>query len=242
MRGALIAASFLALALPLAAGESREVYVKAGSSPQPLETALAPLRAAEPGVEYKVVELPEQVDSPATAKARAKAIEAGVASLPSLVLRDDEGVYAALPLPGMTPEALAQARALAGDAQREAAASRRRFDARCYLLCARISQPDIPDDALCNAIEECRLLMRHAKAQKEDLQFLGYRCLYPLLMLQYARAYNGAHSPETEARLLEAIAALEAARDLDRETKLGREAFAERERLRRARREARKYE
>ena len=40
----------------------------------------------------------------------------------------------------------------------------------------------------------------------------------------------------------EAIAALEAARDLDRESKIGKQAFDERERLRRARREARKYE
>ncbi|MBR4310898.1 MAG: hypothetical protein IKT79_07700, partial [Akkermansia sp.] len=59
---------------------------------------------------------------------------------------------------------------------------------------------------------------------------------------QYKRGYNGAHTPYTEAKLLEAIAALEAARDLHRETKLGNQALKERERLRKARREARKYE
>ncbi len=236
------AALLCSLALPLAAAESREIYMQVGENPAKWEGVLAPLRAAEPQVEYKWIEVPAKADSPAAAKARAKAIEAGVAALPSLALKDEEGIYASLPLAGLTVRKLEETRALANDPQREDAASRRRFDVRCYLLCARISTPSMPDDALSNAIEECRLLMRHAKAETADLQFLGLRCLYPLLMMQYARGYNGAHTPQTEAQLLEAIAALEAARDLDRETPLGREAFAERERLRSARREARQYE
>ncbi len=242
MRGTPILAGLLMLALPLSAAETRELYVQAGADMSAWEPVLAPLRAAEPQEEYKVVEVPPLPDSPAAAKARAKAIEAGIAALPSLVLKDEQGVYAALPLTKLTPQKLEEARAQANDPQREDAASRRRFNARCYLLCARISQPGMADEAIINAIEECRLLMMHGKAENADRQFIGLRCLYPLLMMQYARGYNGAHSPQTEAKLLEAIAALEAARDIDRETSLGKAAFAERERLRTARREARQYE
>ncbi len=234
--------ALLLTALPLCAAESRELYVQSGTDLSLWEGMLAPLRAAEPELEYRVVEVPPTADSPAAAKARAKAIEAGIAALPSLVLRDDEGVYATLPLTELTPEKLQEARAQANDAEREAEASRRRFEARCYLLCARISREDIDDAAIANAIEECGMLMRHGRATQADVQFLGLRCLYPLLMQQYARGYKGAHTPETEAKLLEAIAALEAARDLAPETELGREAFRERERLRMARREARRYE
>ncbi len=230
------------MALPLTAAETCELYVQAGTQAAALEPWLAPLREANPQTEWRVVEVPATAENAQAAKARAKAIEAGVAALPSLALRDDEGVYATLPLPGLTPEHLQATREQANDPQRESAASRRRFDARCYLLCARISQPDMGNEALAAAIAECRMLLRHDKAEAQDLQFLGLRCLYPLLMAQYARGYHGAHSPETEARLLEAIAALETARDIDRESPLGKQAHAERERLRMARRKARQYE
>ncbi len=242
MKQFLTLAGLASLALPLCATESRELYVQAGADMARWEPVLAPLRAAEPQLEYKVVEVPPTADTPAAAKARAKAIEAGIAALPSLALKDEQGIYATLPLTRLTVPQLEAARTQANDPQREAAASRRRFEACCYLLCARISQPGITDEAIVTAIEECRLLLRHAKAENADRQFLGLRCLYPLLMVQYARGYNGAHSPQTEAKLLEAIAALETARDIDKESPLGKEAFAERERLRAARREARQYE
>ncbi len=242
MKRALLTALLCALSLPLEAGESRELYVKAGADMAAWKPLLAPLRAAEPQLEYALVEVPAEATTPSAAKLRARAMEAGITALPSLVLKDERGIYATLPLTGLTVQKLEAARAEANAPQREELAARRRFDARCYLLCARISQPDLSDEALTNAIEECRLLMQCSRADKADKQFLGLRCLYPLLMMQYARGYNGAHSPQTEAKLLEAIAALETARDLDRETPLGKEAFAERERLRTARREARRYE
>ena len=84
--------------------------------------------------------------------------------------------------------------------------------------------------------------MSHSVATVHDRQLLGFRCLYPLLMLQYTNGYRGAHTPVTEAKLLEAIAALEEARDLDRESDIGKAAAAEREKLRTARRKARQYE
>ncbi len=228
--------------LPLHATESRELYLRAGTDRTRWEPVLAPLRAAEPELTVTVVEVPDKADSPAAARARAKAMAAGVASLPSLVLRDAQGAYAALPLAGLTVPKLEAARGQTKTPELAAARERRRYEAACYLLCARIAQPGISDEALATAIEECRMLLRHASATETDRQFLGLRCLYPLLMMQYARGYDGAHSPETEAKLLEAIAALEAARDLNRDTPLGKEAFAERERLRMARRKARQYE
>ncbi len=232
------------LALPLAADESRELFVQAGADIAALEKAhkLAALKAAEPGITWVVVEVPEKADSPAAARAQARAIAAGVTALPALALLNEKGIYATLPLPGLTVQQLEEARAHADDAARQEAAARRFFEARCYQLCARISAPDMGDDALAAAIEECRLLLQSPAANDDDRQFLGLRCLYPMLMLQYTRAYDGAHSPYTEAKLLEAIAALETARDINRDTKLGKAAFAERERLRTARRKSREYE
>ena len=84
--------------------------------------------------------------------------------------------------------------------------------------------------------------MEHEHCTDEQQQLLGLRCLYPLLMQQYTNAYKGAHTPASEAKLLEAIAALETARDLAPNTALGKRAHDERHRLRMARREARKYE
>jgi hypothetical protein len=54
--------------------------------------------------------------------------------------------------------------------------------------------------------------------------------------------YKGAHTPASEAKLLEAIAALEAARNMDRNSNIGKQAYDERERLRKARRQARTME
>ncbi len=230
------------LAHTLAAAESRELYVKAGTNPAALEQQLAPLKAAEPDIEWLVVEVPPQADTAEQAEAIARAMEAGVATLPSLALCDEGGAYATLPLGGLTAEQVGEAKALATEAERERKAARRRFDAQCYLLCARAARPGLDDAALAAAIEQCRALLTDGQATPADRQFLGLRCLYPLLMTQYVRAYDGAHSPYTEAKLLEAIAALEAARDIDRETKLGKAAFAERERLRMARRKSRQYE
>ena len=97
-------------------------------------------------------------------------------------------------------------------------------------------------EALDKCLSTCRALMAHPLATQADKQRLGFQCLYPLLLRQYTNMYTGAHSPASEAKLLEAIAALEAARDLDRNSGIGKKAFAERERLRAARRQARTME
>ncbi len=225
-------------ALPIAA---HELYVAEGAPAEAVEQALEPLQAAG-AAEWERVVVPEQAGDMDAARRIARAIEAGVTALPCLALSDDAGVYAVLPLAGLTAETLAAAEAQPRPGAQAREAGRRHFAARLYLLCATASQPELGDDALAAAVAESRQLLDSAQADKEDRQFLGLRCLYPLLMMQYTRGYQGAHSPATEAKLLEAIAALEAARDLDRASKLGKAAHAERERLRAARRKSRQYE
>ena len=119
---------------------------------------------------------------------------------------------------------------------------RRRFEAHLYLLCARVGLTPLDDDELTQAVQESRRLLHHRQISPNRQQFIGLRLLYPLLMEQYRRGYKGAHTPETEAKLLEAIAALEEAWDVDPQSTLGRRAYEERERLRMARRKSRQYE
>lgn len=176
------------------------------------------------------------------ARMQALAIMAGVSELPCLVVADDDGPYALLRLKGLSKEAVEATDAAAKADDRKQKSEQRSFNAKLFLVCAALSLPDTDDAALSRIVDTCRDLQKHPDATLEQKQFIGYRCLYPALMLQYSRGYKGAHTPYTEAKLLEAIAALEAARDMDRETKIGKQAFNERERLRRARREARKYE
>ena len=102
--------------------------------------------------------------------------------------------------------------------------------------------PKLEGKELQQCLSNCRALMEHPFATPADKQRLGYSCLYPLLMREYANLYTGAHTPDSEAKLLEAIAVLEAARDADRNSDIGKKAFAERERLRKARRQARTME
>ena len=92
------------------------------------------------------------------------------------------------------------------------------------------------DEHLSELIQESRQLLSHELCTKELQQLIGLRCLYPLLMKQYAIGHTGAHTPETEAKLLEAIAALEEARDINPNSALGKRAHDERHRLRMARR------
>lgn len=195
------------------------------------------------GAELSIHVLPKKRKSLEDARLQAQAIRAGITHLPSISIADAAGTYAVLPLNALNKESLAQAHQRATAPERAKAEQTRDLHARIYLLCAQWSVVDsLSDEQLEQFVTESRDLLLHPQASEQDKQFLGYSCLYPALMLQYERGYRGAHTPYTEAKLLEAIAALEAARDLNRETKLGKKAFAERERLRQARREARKYE
>lgn len=243
MRRRILSSLIFTLCAATAAADTYTVYLPSGMNAEDVEEKLAPLRQAVPDADCNYVTLRAQCKNMHDAVQAAKAIRAGVTHLPSLVLADEEGEYAAVPLHILNEDSLSAAHSTAADDERKSKCAIRRFQAKEYLLFARLSlaQP-LSDEVIELSITSCRKLMEHDIATPRDKQLLGFRCLYPLLMLQYTNGYKGAHTPETEAKLLEAIAALEAARDLDRNSDIGKRAFAERERLRAARRKARQYE
>lgn len=226
-----------------ASGEEYTVYFQQGANSSSLVRMLAPLRAAVPQVECRYVVLSDEAETMATAINSANALKAGVEDLPSLVISDERGAYAVIPLNQLNSSTLNAARIAASAPDRDQKARQRTFNAQQYLLFARMAlTPKLEGKELQQCLSNCRALMEHPFATPADKQRLGYSCLYPLLMREYANLYTGAHTPDSEAKLLEAIAALEAARDADRNSDIGKKAFAERERLRKARRQARTME
>ena len=224
-------------------GEEYTVYFQQGTSTSAMAEMLAPLRAVVPQVECRYVVLEDEADTIAEAINSANALNAGVEELPSLVISDERGAYAAIPLPRLSAATLEAAKLAATAPDREQKARQRTFEAQQYLLFARMHFiSPLEGEALQQCLSSCRALMEHPFATQADKQRLGFLCLYPLLMREYANMYTGAHTPASEAKLLEAIAALEAARDLDRDSDFGKKAYAERERLRTARRQARTME
>ena len=239
---ACLSALFLCCALSVL-GEEYTVYFQQGTNTAAMVKQLAPLRAAVPGVECRYVVLDDEAESMPAAINSANALKAGVNELPSLVIGDERGPFAAIPLPQLNASSLAAAKAAASAPEREQQARQRNFEAQQYLLFARMALiSPLEGEALQQCLSNCRALMEHPFATQADKQRLGFLCLYPLLMREYTNMYTGAHTPASEAKLLEAIAALEAARDLDRNSSIGKKAFAERERLRAARRQARTME
>lgn len=233
------------IGLPLiSAAESFIVYLPQGTSETAARQLIQPLLPqASPGTQQdcRFVEMPARCTNREQAEVQAKAIEAGVQYLPSLVICNEQGVpFAVHPLSTLKPGDVEKLLLRPRPSDNELA--QRRFEAALFLLCAYCGSGENNDEEIAQLIQKSHQLLgdEHCTAQHE--QFIGLRCLYPLLMLQYTRAYRGAHTPESEAKLLEAIAALEAARDADRNSRLGREAHQERERLRTARRKARQYE
>lgn len=225
------------------AAEEYTVYFRQGTHTAALVKMLAPLRQAEPGSECRYVVLTDKAGTMAEAINSANALKAGVVELPSLVLADASGPYTALPLRKLNPTTLQTAKSLAQSNDRAQAAESRNFTAQQYLLMARMTMTNpLQGEMLDKCLSTCRALMAHPLATQADKQRLGFQCLYPLLLRQYTNMYTGAHSPASEAKLLEAIAALEAARDLDRNSTIGRQAHDERERLRKARLQTRTLE
>lgn len=231
------------LLLTPAWADTYTVYLPENIEPEQIAEKLAPLRAAVPDATCTYVHLPTRCCNPEQAQHVAKAMLAGVTHLPSLVLADEDGPYIAIPLHHLTDDSLTIAQEAAHDEHREEKAELRQYHAQLYLLYSQIGLTHKLSVAQVEQlIKDCRNLMEHNLTTQEDRQRLGFRCLYPLILRQYTLGYKGAHTPETEALLLEAIAALEAARDIDPQSTIGRQAFAERERLRMARRKARAYE
>lgn len=235
-------APLVALCLPSSA-DSCILYVQEGAEGTKASAFCRSLLEGEPLALEKVVSLRQECTTFAEAQQQARAMEDGVTFLPCLVLSNEEGAYAALPLRGLTKEKLATVRQAGQNTPlQEEEIQERRFNAHLYLLCAKVGLTPLDDEGLARAVRESRRLLRNRQAQQRQQQFIGLHLLYPLLMEQYRRGYQGAHTPQTEAKLLEAIAALEEARDIDPGSALGRKAHAERERLRMARRKSRQYE
>lgn len=235
--------ALLAVCTLQAGGEEYTVYFRHGTDTAAVARRMAPLRQAEPKANCRYVVLVEQATTVADAINSANAIKAGVTELPSLVIADAQGPYAVLPVNRVNSASLEAARHAATAPDREQLARQRNFEAQQYLLFARLALvKPLEGEVLQQCISTCRALMEHPFATQADKQRLGFLCLYPLLMQEYTCMYRGAHTPASEAKLLEAIAALEKARDLDRDTDIGKKAFAERERLRAARRQARTME
>lgn len=232
----------LAGLLSTALADDYILFMPEGTKPSGIMARVAPMMGEDAPQPAKVITLSKTCRSETAAQNHASAIEAGVSALPCIVLRDEKGPYAAIPLNCLTHEQISEARQAATAPEREKIQEKRRYEAAIYRLCARINFRQTAPEELSQMVTECRQLLADEQATEELTQFLGLRCLYPLLMQEYAVGYTGAHTPATEAKLLEAIAALEEARDLNPDTKLGKEAWHERERLRQARRKARQYE
>lgn len=239
-----IFAGLLLLPLALHAAESRFVFMAEGMNTDSIRQAVQKHLPDSPDAPCEYITLPATCNTAEQARAQARAMECGITVLPALVLADEQGPFATLPLLELTPESLQKARANKDNGTRREDAKKHHITAQIFLLCA-LAAIEIQDDAaLAARIEESRKLLAHPLITPEHRQFIGLRLLYPLLMEQYKRGYRQAvaHNPATEAKLLEAIAALETARDIDADSPLGRQAFDERERLRAARRKSRQYE
>lgn len=229
----------MGLALAYARQEEWELYHAAGADGAALAKQIQ--RLLPPEVELHLRPLANEHSDKKEERRHEHAIAAGVHTLPCLALKDAKGVYATLPLQGLTPELVAKARELATAPGREADAAKRRTLATLYRL--RLSWSKYEDDQTRGrVISHYRSLMQSRDIDEGMRQFIGLHCLYPALMQQYAASYAGAHTPRSEALLLEAIRTLEEVRDAAPASYWGRRAYEEREKLRAARLKSRQYE
>lgn len=239
----LLLALLLLAGLHHAGADEYTIYFRQGTNTAAMVNMLAPLRQAEPKAECRYVVLSDKADTLAEAINAANAIKAGVSELPCLVMADARGVYATVPLEKLSAASLQAGKARAQAPERAQQNERRNFTAQQYLLMARMSLiSPLQGETLAKCINTCRALMEHPLATPADKQRLCFECLYPLLLREYTNMYTGAHTPASEAKFLEAIDAVEKARDMDRSSIIGRKAYDERERLRKARRQARTME
>ena len=234
---------WLSAVLPLSA-ETYTFYVQNGTPVSRCAKQMKLVQKADPAADCVQRQLKDKNATLEDAESAAEAIRNGAVQPPCVVISDAQGAYAALPLHKLDAAAIAKAREAAQSPTRGQEQEKRDFDADCYLLYARLTLLEQTPERVRANIADCRKLMDRAVNNPKAWQELGLRALYPLLMLEYAQGYraNGAHTPETEAKLLEAIAALEAVRDQNPESSCGRKAHEERERLRMARRQARQVE
>lgn len=236
---------FLALlaALPCAwADEAWELYYTSETHATAVSALVERVKAQLPqGVELRLRPLPADCHDTQTARRHERAIASGVRTLPCLVLRDARGAYAALQAEELSPERIEQGRHAASAPERDESDRRRKLAARVYYQRAlwQLCRTPAEQQSLISAWQE---ETHRENADEATRQCIGYYCLYPALMQLYAAEYKGSHTPRSEALLLQAISAIENVRDAAPESRLGKLAYDEREKLRAARLKSRQYE
>ncbi len=198
--------------------------------------------AAPQGTAIRLQALPDVCQSARDLETTREAINAGVHVLPCLVLQDARGVYATLPLRGLTTKGVLTARKLASHPMRSEYAKQRRLAGSLYYDAACVQCNFVAREEKLKALDHMRSLAESERLPVGMRQLIALRYFYPSLMLLYAAEYNGAHTPASERLFLQAVSALEFARDLDADSELGRLAHEKREQLRAARLQARKLD
>ncbi len=203
-----------------------------------LEKSLAQL----PPQDWQWVRLKEYPVTTEEIKAHTLARSYKIQISPSLLIVAPDGRYQKLRGDLITPTGLKVALERLPEGQKP--------EPRTVLLAQLAEQRALSSDenvsaaTIARAVTACYEALQQDCLRDEDRQRIGLRLLYPLLMRQYSRTYkrHRSHTPETEAKLLEAVKAVETARDIDPTSTLGREAFTQRDELRKARIKARAYE
>lgn len=243
----------LCLTACAALADEYRVYVDNAPPSRELLARMARLQSdpAHAGAAWRILRLGPGVPEAPLRANTLDAINDGVRYLPTLVLADENGPYARVigavdTREGRTfAERLALARRMKTASRRPEAARRRSgVKAELYeLLCRATSIGDDADAAAVTQLEEdLQRYLQRPEIALADRQRLTLDILYPLALRRYALAYDGAHTPESEALFLRAIDLLEEARDMDRESEAGRRAHEMREELRRARLRAARYD
>ncbi len=222
------------------AGETWVLYHAPGADAKALYQVA--LSVTPPGTTVISQALPATCKSADDLKIQRSAMSAGVHVLPCLALQDERGCYAVLPLRGLSARGVHTARELARAPRRAELAAQRLLAADLYfdIACARL--PFIPMHEKTAAMAHLRRLAESETLSVKTRQFIVLHCLYSSLMCMYAAEYSGAHTTTSEQLFLQAIAALEIARDMDASSEIGRLAHQEREKLRAARLQAKKID
>lgn len=242
----------LCLSACAAMADEYRVYVDNAQPSRELLARMGQLQSdpAHAGTVWRIIRLGSGAPKTALRNNTLDALNDGVRYLPTLVLADENGVYARVVGAVGTQEGrpfterLAMARRMKTSLRRPAAVNNRSGKAELYELLCRVS--DIGADADAASVakleEDMRSYLQRRDITSENRQRLTLDVLYPLALRRYSLAYDGAHTPESERLFLRAVELLEEARDMDRDSETGRRAHEMREKLRRARLDAARYD
>ncbi|MBR1979069.1 MAG: hypothetical protein IJ985_06170, partial [Akkermansia sp.] len=122
-------AGILLLPLALHAAENRFVFMAAGMNADHIRQAVQKHLPDSPEAPCEYITLPAECKTAEQARTQARAVECAISTLPALVLADEQGPFATLPLRTLTPQALQEARANKDTAGRREDAQKHRFTA-----------------------------------------------------------------------------------------------------------------